>query len=179
MRAGKLGARSLSRKGVIWKHSGGANSEQGCPFLVYMIKTESLMPTSTSIIGRVSTGACAMLLLVSGELWAMGMMDGGMMGQTSGNAQDSQTSVNSKRADALLVYMRDNNLPCLQCHGISGGGVGPSFAAVSLSYADRSDAVAILKDHIANGFRNMPGGLASNSQSAHLAKLILILTKTK
>lgn len=106
------------------------------------------------------------------------MMGGGMMGQSS-NGQATTISVNSKDADALLAYIRSNNLPCTQCHRVSGNGFGPSFAAISASYANRDDAKSILEDHIEHGFGRMPGGLANSSESAHLARLILDLTKSK
>ena len=108
-----------------------------------------------------------------------GMMGGGMMGQSSGNDQSSQASVNPKRADALLAYMRKNSLTCTSCHSVSGSGVGPSFAAISASYAGRDDAEGTLQDHIENGFRRMPGGMANRSQAAMLAKMIMDLTKSQ
>jgi cytochrome c551/c552 len=106
-----------------------------------------------------------------------GMMGGGMMGQSSGNDQSSQVTVNPNRADTLVAYIRKNNLTCTSCHSLSRTGVGPSFAAISASYTDREDAVAILPDHIENGFRRMPGGMANKSQASILAKMILELTK--
>ena len=107
-----------------------------------------------------------------------GMMGGGMMSRTA-DSQTSPIAADPQNADALLAYIRSNNLPCSQCHSVSNGGFGPSFAAISASYSDRSDAVATLEDHIANGFRRMPGGLASNSQSEHLARMILGLAKNR
>lgn len=104
-----------------------------------------------------------------------GMMGGGMMGQSSGNGQSSQISVNPKHAEALLAYIRKDSLPCTQCHSVSGNGVGPSFAAISANYAGRDDAITILQGHIARGFGRMPGGLATNTESRQLAKMIVDL----
>jgi cytochrome c551/c552 len=107
-----------------------------------------------------------------------GMMGGGMMGQPYGYAQPAPATVNPKRADELLAYIRDHRLACMQCHGIAGGGFGPPFAMVSAGYANRPDAVAILADHIANGFGRMPGGQARPPEAARLAKMIVPLGET-
>ena len=117
--------------------------------------------------------------MMDGGMMGGGMMSGGMMGQSPRNDQAASASVNPKNADALLAYIRSNNLPCTQCHSISDNGFGPSFEAVSANYANRDDAEAVLKDHIEHGFGRMPGGLASNSESAHLARMILDLAKSR
>jgi cytochrome c551/c552 len=111
-------------------------------------------------------------LLAQGSMMGGGMMGGAMMNR-SADAQDSPASVDPARADALLAYIRERHLSCTQCHSIAGNGFGPSFAVVSANYANRADAAAILQDHIANGYRRMPGGLVSGAESASLAKMIL------
>lgn len=113
-------------------------------------------------------------LLAQGSMMGGGMMGGGMMNR-SADAQDSPASVDTARADALLAYIREHHLSCTQCHSIAGNGFGPSFAVVSANYANRADAAAILQDHIANGYRRMPGGLVSGAESGSLAKMILDL----
>lgn len=106
-----------------------------------------------------------------------GGMMGGMMGRSSKDDQAASAAVNPKRADALLTYIRRNSLSCSSCHSVSGNGVGPSFAAIATKYADQSNATSTLEDHIANGFGRMPGGMASKSKAAILAKRILGLSK--
>lgn len=115
--------------------------------------------------------------MMGGGMMGGGMMSGGMMGQSPKNDQATSASVNPENADALLAYIRSNNLPCAQCHSVSGNGFGPSFEAVSANYANRDDAEAVLKDHIEHGYRRMPGGLAGSSEAAHLARMILDLAK--
>jgi cytochrome c551/c552 len=117
--------------------------------------------------------------MMGGGMMGGGMMGGEMMGQSSGNDESGQASVNPRRADALLAYMRKNSLTCTSCHRVSGSGVGPSFAAISASYAGRDDAEGTLQDHIENGFRRMPGGMANRSQAAILVKMIVDLTKSQ
>lgn len=102
-----------------------------------------------------------------------GMMGPGMMGQASGV---SGATINPARAEALAAYIRDQYLSCMQCHSISGSGFGPSFDRVSTLYAGRPDAAGILESHIAHGYGRMPAGLATEVQSASLAKMILGLT---
>lgn len=114
-----------------------------------------------------------------GQMMAGGMMGEGMMGSSSDGDQATPTSVNSKEADALLGYIRNKNLPCSQCHGVSRNGFGPSFTAVSARYANDRNAAAILTDHIENGFGRMPSGLATDSEAKELARLILNLAKSK
>jgi len=136
---------------------------------------------------RFSSMALSMLLLVPGQTFAAGMMDGqgmgmmrgGMMSQSPKNDQAASASINPKNADALLAYIHSNNLSCTQCHGISSNGFGPSFAAVSASYANRNDAVSVLEDHIEHGFGRMPSGLASGYEDNHLARMILDLTNSR
>lgn len=114
------------------------------------------------------------------QMMGGGMMGGGMMmGQSSNGDEAASASVNPKHADSLLAYIRKHNLPCTACHNVAGNGVGPSFASISASYAERKDATATLGNHIANGFGRMPGGLASKSDAAVLAKMILSLTKSE
>lgn len=115
--------------------------------------------------------------MIGGGMMGGGMMSGGMMGQSSNIDQTASASVNPEHADALLGYIRKNNLPCTSCHSVSGGGVGPSFATVAANYAGHEDAANTLEDHIANGFGRMPGGLASKSEAAVLANMILGLAK--
>lgn len=106
-----------------------------------------------------------------------GMMGGRGMMSRSSNDQTSPAATNPKVADALLAYIRSNNLTCTQCHGISANGVGPSFAVISANYANRTDAESVLADHIEHGFGRMPGGMANSAKSARIANLILNLTK--
>ena len=110
--------------------------------------------------------------------YGQGMMGGGMMGQSPNDDQATSIPINRKWANELLEYVRNNNLPCVQCHSISRGSVGPSFAMVSARYANQRDAATILKGHIENGFGRMPGGLANDPESKHLAEMILNLAKS-
>lgn len=103
------------------------------------------------------------------------MMGPGMMGQPYNESGTAPVRVNPERSKALLAYIHDQRLPCLQCHVVSGGGLGPPFDAVSANYANRRDASSILEDHIAHGIGRMPAGLASESQATQLARLILSL----
>lgn len=116
-------------------------------------------------------------VMLAGGMMGGGMMAGGMMSPSSNGDQSTSVSVNPKQADALLGYLRDKNLPCTQCHGISRNGFGPSFAAVAAHYANERDAATVLTDHIEKGFGRMPGGLATESEARELARMILNLAK--
>lgn len=113
--------------------------------------------------------------VVRGDSYGMGggMMGGGMMGQPG--YAEPYVPVNPARADALLRYVHEQNLPCLQCHAVSGPGVGPAFASVAARYADRPHAAEVLRTHIAHGFGRMPPEMASDTQASRLATLILSL----
>ena len=102
-------------------------------------------------------------------------MGPGMMGASGRNGQPAQTQVNQVRAKALVGYIRSRNLPCMQCHAVSGGGYGPPFGLVASDYRNRADAESTLAARIAQGVGRMPGGLASEAQATHLATLILHL----
>ena len=111
-------------------------------------------------------------------LLAGGMMGGGMMSPSSNGDQAAPVSVNPKQADALLAYIRNNNLPCARCHDISRSGYGPSFTEVAAHYANERDATTALTDHIENGYGGMPGGLSTDSEARSLARMILNLAKS-
>jgi len=106
-----------------------------------------------------------------------GMMGSGMMGGQGSGDQSSPAKVNPERAKALTAYIQDQHLQCMQCHGVSGGGMGPSFVAIAAGNAHKKDAQEVLARHIAHGIRSMPPGLASESQSVQLAKMILMLNE--
>lgn len=102
------------------------------------------------------------------------MMGSGMMGQGSDEGT-APASVDSKRADALLGYIREQNLSCMQCHAIAGSGFGPPFAAIAEHYANRTNVESTLAEHIRQGLGRMPAGLADKTQAAQLARLIMEL----
>lgn len=110
--------------------------------------------------------------LIQAEMRGMGH---GMMGMQNDSDQSDKAKVNPERAKALLGYIHEQNLQCIQCHSVSGSGMAPSFASISAGYAHKKDAREILGRNIAHGIRNMPGGLATEAQSAQLAKMILML----
>lgn len=101
---------------------------------------------------------------------AQGYGPGYMMGLPSGNPP---APVNTDQAKALLGYIRDQNLGCLQCHDLAGGGMVPSFDMVSAKYAGRTDAKTLLENHIAHGVGEMPANMATEPQAARLTDLIL------
>ncbi len=117
-------------------------------------------------------------VMLAGGMMGSGMMGGGMMSPSSNGDQAAPVSVNSKQADALLAYIRNNNLPCTRCHDISRSGYGPSFAEVAAHYANERDATTALTDHIENGYGGMPGGLTTDSEARDLARMILSLAKS-
>lgn len=110
-----------------------------------------------------------------GGMLAMGMGQG-MMGGSRGAEQDTKGTIDSSHANALLNYIHDQGLSCLQCHTASTGGFGPSFASVSIRYTNVKNAASVLSNHIEHGFGRMPSGMADNAQAIQLAKLILELT---
>jgi len=99
-----------------------------------------------------------------------GMMGSGMMMSPDGGAQEL---VSHAGADALVGYIHENNLGCLQCHAVSGRGFGPSFSAIATNAARQDNAQQMLSRHIAHGIGRMPAGLASDEQARRLARLIL------
>lgn len=105
-----------------------------------------------------------------------GMMGSGMMGQANGEEAVSSTAFNPARAGTLAAYIQAQHLSCMQCHAMSGSSFGPAFDRISTLYAHRPDAAGILEKHIAHGYGRMPAGMATEIQSASLAKLILGLT---
>lgn len=107
-----------------------------------------------------------------------GMMGPGMMGSPRGGAETSSAPVNPAHVKALLNYIHEQNPVCLQCHVVSGTSVGPSFASIAANYSGQADAEHLLATHIAHGFGRMPPGLASDTQAAQLARLILELPET-
>jgi len=107
-----------------------------------------------------------------------GMMGAGMMGSPRGDTEASPAAVNPAHAKALLNYIHEQAPGCLQCHAVSGASFGPSFGSVAAHYAGRVDAETLLAQHIAHGFGRMPPGLASDTQAAQLARLILGLPDT-
>ena len=111
-----------------------------------------------------------------GRMLAMGVMGQGMMGGSQSAEQEIKGKVDSSHANVLLNYIHDQGLPCLQCHAASTGRFGPSFASVSIRYANVKNAASILSDHIQHGIGRMPSRLANNTQAKQLAKLILELT---
>lgn len=113
-----------------------------------------------------------------GRMYGMGMGQG-MMGGTQGSRDDSNATINPSHANALLNYINNQGLQCLQCHAVSTSGFGPSFASVAIRYTNKDNATNILSDHIAHGFGRMPPGLATNEQATQLAKLILDLTRNE
>ena len=107
-----------------------------------------------------------------------GMMGSGMMGSPGGRAEASPAPVNPAHARALLDYIHEQDPACLQCHVVSGTSFGPSFASIAAHYGGQADAQQLLAQHIAHGFGRMPPGLASDTQAAQLARLILELPGT-
>lgn len=117
---------------------------------------------------------------LKGTSYAYGGMAGmGMMGGSRGANEDTKGTVDSSHADKLLSYIHEQGLGCLQCHSVSAGGFGPSFASVSTRYENNENATSILSDHIEHGIGRMPSGLANNTQAKQLAKLIMELTENK
>lgn len=104
----------------------------------------------------------------------MGGMGPGMMRGGIAPAPPVENSVrpevDASRANALLGYIQQQGLSCLQCHSIAGGGFGPSFAVIAASTGP--GAQGRLVQHISQGFGRMPGGLASSAQAQRLAALI-------
>lgn len=107
-----------------------------------------------------------------------GMMGPGMMGSPRRSAEASAAPVNPAHAKALLNYIHDQDPACLQCHVVSGASFGPSFASIAAHYAGQAGVEHLLAQHIAHGFGRMPPGLASDTQAAQLAQLILELPET-
>jgi len=107
-----------------------------------------------------------------------GMMGPGMMGSPRGGTDASPAPVNPSHAKALLDYIHEQDPACLQCHVVSGASFGPSFASIAARYAGQGGAEQLLAGHIAHGFGRMPPGLASDTQAAQLARLILELPET-
>ena len=133
-------------------------------------------------LGVFSAGLAGLLCLAAPPLaeagsygMGSGMMGPGMMASPRGSAEASQEPVNPASAQALLSYIRENNPGCLQCHEVSGSGIGPSFAMVARNYASQGDAEQIISQRIAHGFGRMPAGLASDAQAKQLARRILDL----
>jgi len=135
----------------------------------------------TAILRKfVITGLSALALLpVYGQALAMGGgmmgMGHGMMGMGGGQNDTSVAPVNPAKSEALLAYIKKQHLLCLQCHTISKAAIGPSFAAIATNYARQNDAKQVLSKNIAYGIRNMPSGLATESQAKQLANLIMDL----
>lgn len=108
-----------------------------------------------------------------GSMIGPGMMNGGMIGQPSGNQTAPSAPATTDQAKALVGYIHDQKLGCLQCHDLVGGGMVPSFDTVSTRYAGRSDAKPLLENHIAHGVGEMPPDMATEAQASRLTDLIL------
>lgn len=121
---------------------------------------------------KVGLFCLALLSLDIGQVFAMG---GGMMGMGGGQDDKAVAAVKPAKSEALLAYIKHENLVCLQCHTVSHAAVGPSFALIATNYAQQKDAKQVLSKHIAHGIRTMPAGLATESQAKQLAKLIMEL----
>lgn len=107
---------------------------------------------------------------------AMGGMGGGMMGSQGATKEESPKPVNASHAKALLKYIKDEHLQCMQCHAISKSMFGPSFASISTSNMHHKDAMVTMSNHIAHGVGRMPPGYANDRQAQALARQILGLT---
>lgn len=145
------------------------------------------MTTNTRYAGMVLVAASLGLAAGAGAQapagYGGGMMGGGMMGGGYGMmARPAQAppageggQVDAARARALLGYLRDQRLACLQCHAVDSAGFGPPFAQIAEYYAGRPGAQRVLQRAIVQGVGRMPGGLASPAQAAELGRLILQL----
>jgi len=122
--------------------------------------------------GKVLFGIFFLLapLLAQGGMGGMGQ--GMMQGTSNGSTQSDSVTVDQAYSRKLQTYVQDQHLQCMQCHAVSGAGIGPSLAAISARYLNRKDATKVLGERIANGFGRMPGGLASRQQAQELASLI-------
>ena len=113
-----------------------------------------------------------------------GMMgSGGMMGAypdapARDQGPEATIQVNARDARALLDYIRQQRLACMQCHTVDEGGFGPSFAQIGQYYAQRPEQASTLQQSIVQGIGRMPGGLASAGQASVLGGLILDLAKS-
>lgn len=126
------------------------------------------------------SGLVAARLAEAGSYGMMGpgMMGPGMMGSSRGISEASPAPVNPAHARALLDYIHEQDPACLQCHVVSGASFGPSFASIAARYGGQAAAQQLLARHIAHGVGRMPAGLASDTQAARLARLILELPET-
>lgn len=109
-----------------------------------------------------------------------GMMQGGSMGP--GMMQPYQqperppaASSAGNGASHLVEYIQAQQLSCLQCHSVAGGGYAPPFAFIAQREAGRPGAESLLAGRIAGGYGAMPPGLADQAQAARLAAMILAL----
>jgi len=116
-----------------------------------------------------------------GGMMGGGMMGSGMMGGTRPNGGGGAPSDNS---GSLGSYIQSQGLSCMSCHAMAGNGLGPPFTDIARRYKGQAHAKDDLANSIANGvsgrwqgYPPMPGGLASPSQAAELARLILDLAR--
>ena len=112
-----------------------------------------------------------------------GMMGlGGMMGASPPAPEQAQPPQAQAGADAhprqaLLDYMRQQGLACMQCHAVDEAGYAPSFMQIAQYYAQHPGQAGAVPPSIVQGIGAMPGGLATPDQAKVLGRLILDLAK--
>ena len=107
-------------------------------------------------------------------------LTGALLGLTSSLAS---AATDPAVAQQLKAYVNSKGLSCMGCHGIEQKKIGPSWIDVSKKFAGNPKEIQILTNRIHKGGSGtwgsipMPGNMATDKQSAEIAKLIAALYK--
>ena len=113
-----------------------------------------------------------------GDGYGRMMGQGGMMGAYPQAPQPrAQAGADAHPRQALLDYIGQQGLACMQCHAVDEAGYAPSFMQIAQYYAQHPGRAGEVPPSIVQGIGAMPGGLASPDQAKVLGRLILDLAK--